>query len=217
MTGAAKCLLHRGMGPAQHERRCPHAAGDDDRLANPGDIQRDVWCIRPECAGSTLAVHTHHRVFSLIMVLFHLGNIMGHIVYQRHLVVIHCKHFRQHGPCSVRDHLPVGPCIVCRCSHGPEIGLSFRGEDRCAGKLPVREGNLIFPGRLLENFQMVGAHLVAEAPGTTVDHAADLPGSEPESVCCFRIIDLADNLQFEKMVARAQCTPLGHSPLFCLG
>ena len=83
--------------------------------------------------------------------------------------------------------------------------------------MPVRKGDMVFFCCLLKDLQVVGAYLVAEAAGTAVDHAADLPGSEPEGMCSFRIIDLADDLQFEEMVARTQCPALGHSPLFCLG
>ena len=76
---------------------------------------------------------------------------------------------------------------------------------------------MVFFRCLLKDFQMVGAYLVTKAAGAAVDHTADLPGSEPESTCRFRIIDLADYLQFEKMIARSQRPALGHAPLFCLG
>ncbi len=126
MAGAAERLLHRGTGPAEYVGRGPHAAGDDDRLADPCKVCGEVRCIRPEGASGTFPVDTEGlRVFRL-RVFFHFGNIMGHIVHERHLVVIHGKHLRKNVSGRVHDHLPVGPRIVCRCGHGPEIRLPFR-------------------------------------------------------------------------------------------
>src|SRR5208282_6051242 len=84
--------------------------------------------------------------------------------------------------------------------------------DRGAGKLAIRERDLVFFCRRFEGLEMVGAHLVAKPPRTAVDHAADPALCKPECGRSGLIVDLADDLKFKEMVARSESAPLGDSP-----
>ena len=72
--------------------------------------------------------------------------------------------------------------------------------------LPGREINTVFPDRLPESSDIIGAYLVSESPAAAVYHHQHLPVFlYTHDTGSFAVIDFINPLYFQEMITAAQC------------
>ncbi len=167
-----------------------------------------------EGPGCALAVDAHQPAPAAHLVLFELGEIVGHVVYERHEVVAgrRAEGGGERLPGGVGEHVTVRPCEVGRSRHRPQVALPLRRVDRDTGELPVRHLDAVRSHGALHRVQLVGAGLVAEAPAAAVDHHAHHALGEAERLRRRRIFDTLDHLHLEKVVAGPERAELPRPP-----
>ena len=171
---------------------------------------------RAKGACRSFPVNTEFLSFAVNHMFFEFGDIMSNIVNQGHFIIIDGKLLREYFPGKVRDHLAVGPCIVCCGCHGAEICLSFRTCEGGAGKLWIGKGNVVFFCCFFKGCDMVRADLVTKPPRSAMDHYTDLSAGDAECIGRHGIKYLGNCLNFEEMIACPKGAALRTSPGACL-
>ncbi len=98
------------------------------------------------------------------VVVLELGDVVGHVVDEPHIIVVDTKDPREYFPRLVHDDLPVCPGIICSTGHTAVVSAALWRVDRSTGKLPVREAYPVFSKGSLKYPQVIGGDLVAETP-----------------------------------------------------
>ncbi len=142
---------------------------------------RDVRVARRKRPGSTLPMHTNTDRLAVYLMLFDLCNVMSNVIDKLHTKILRRfqKHLPKDLPSPVHDYLPVSPSIICCCSHSCKIILPLLRSKRSTCQLPVGNINVVFPDRALHDFQVISTHLMAQSPGTGMNHDNNLTREKP--------------------------------------
>src|SRR5215467_8570990 len=140
-------------------RSSAHAAWNEDRLIG-------------KCARCPLAMDDNALRFPIDHVCFNFRDIVCNVIDQRHV-----DRFPEDslegasgGMCNA---LPVRPRKICGCGHRMEISLTFRGMNRSAGQLAVRNMKTVAAHRLIQLRDVIGAHLMAQTTRTGMNEKHD--------------------------------------------
>src|SRR5207253_6365250 len=123
----------------QHERVAPHISWNEHGLPYRMVLLRYCRMIGRESPSCSLAMDTQSLHLSIDFVLFHLGDVMAHIVDQRHifrssLASKDCCESLAH---SIHQQLAVGPGKVRPAGHCREVRLPHVGLQGQTGQLTV--------------------------------------------------------------------------------
>ena len=86
-------------------------------------------------AGGALAVHAQQPTFAVDLVVLELGQVVGHVVEE--IEVGDTEHGRERPSGSDREELAVGPPVVRRRGHRPEVAATLPRGDRRARELRI--------------------------------------------------------------------------------
>src|SRR4030095_12048967 len=106
-------------------------------------------------ARRSLAMHTQTPLLPIDCMLFDLGNVVADIVKQREdkLLGGDIESFHESLFGLAHDHLPIGPSVVRRRSHGCEVVLAFGRLNRRTRQLAIRQRDPISGHRLVHYFE----------------------------------------------------------------
>merc|ERR1739838_771032 len=111
--------------------------------------------------------------------LFHLCNIMGHVVYDVHVQIIRCgvKHLGKGLPSQKSHTASVDPSKVSCSCHSIEVVLTLLGLDPGTGQLSVIYLYLVSLHSFLHCHQSICSHLMTKPSTATVNHQYNLANS----------------------------------------
>mmetsp|Transcript_6424 Transcript_6424/g.10156 ORF Transcript_6424/g.10156 Transcript_6424/m.10156 type:complete len:262 (+) Transcript_6424:326-1111(+) len=215
MTCRTKCLAHTFICASEHIRAGAHSSANEHRLSNQLIVDRYQRMMRWKCTCRTFAMHQQFHEFAIHVVLLNLCNIVRHIVDHMHVQVVRRRAFKNllkrltRQECHTRT---VHPGKIRRCRHGCQIVLAFLTRNECTRQLSIVDVNLVALHGCLHLHQRIGRHLMAQAARATVDHDTNLIlGKDAHLLGRKLIVDLVDSLNFNVVVACAQCTHLWQS------
>ena len=128
VAGAAESFAKGLVRAHQHKGITPHVPGDEHRLARLLVGRGRLRVARGKGPGRTLAVDAEFFLPAVYLVLFDLGDVMGHVINQLQTQIpgAHLQDLLKALPDPVGDQLPVGKGKIGRGGHGRQILLAFR-------------------------------------------------------------------------------------------
>ncbi len=159
-----------------------------------------------ERARRPLAVHAELALAALDLVTFRLGDVVRHVVHQRHAEPLSrpAEKLRERLTNQVHEQLPVSPGEVGRRPHRPEVPPTLGRIDRGADELSVRKVDAVLLRRVAKLLDGVLADLVAEASRPRMDHHADAALRQAQHRSRLLVEHLVDDLHLDEVVAAAQ-------------
>jgi hypothetical protein len=165
--------------------------------------------------GGSLSVDEEALFLSVYGMLFFLARVVGHIIEEDEVCL--GEDFPESLAGEVSDDLAIGEGTIHSRPHGAEISLAQRGANGSAGELTVWQGNAIFGCFLNHLSEEVGADLVSQAPGATVNHHDRIALIQAISPGEGFVINFGNVLNLQVMIAGAQSSHFVSHALFCLG
>src|SRR5262249_33332497 len=163
-------------------------------------------------SGRPFSVDDDSPLTSIHMMRFDFGDVVGNIVDHRQVYGVPEKAFESTSN-RMADGLPIRPRKVSGRRHRMKIPLAFRRMDRRAGKLAVREVQVVFPHRLIHLRNVIAAYLMAQSARSSVNQDDDSVFGQIVLRCSLVIENLVYVLDFDKMISRSDCPELRSSTL----
>src|SRR5580658_1724859 len=194
--------LHRGRKAPQNVARRAHVARNEHRLAVGAVGRRYFLAPGGEGPRRSLAMNEHALAAAVDPVLFDLRHVVGNVVDDGEVefLLALVEHRSERATHPVGDRLAVRPREVRAGRHRPEVATRRFRIHRRARQLPVDERDSLAGQTAVHLLDVVGGDLVAEAPGTGVEHDGDATRLESEHRREFGEEDPVDRLHFEEVV-----------------
>ena len=200
MAGGPKGFIERAFRPHQNVRCRAHRAGNQHRLADVFISFGNFGPAGGEGARCALAVHQDAAVPAVHAMPFQLGDVVTNVVDQTQSLLLPEDALERFAG-EVGDALAVGPGKISRGAHGSQICLPFGRSGRNAGKLAVRQVELVTAHGRVHVSQIVGTHLVSESARSGVDQHHNLVLVKAETLGNLRLKDALHVLHFQEVVA----------------